>query len=109
MMLKHKLKISVNPFLNLIYLMMEIVTKLPENLGNELFTVEEINSIQSSNSGDDNSRAQGILIIHNTTASVGIVANLTVIVVFLNHKKLRRKIPNIFIINQVRKFPVYVL
>ena len=32
---------------------------------------------------------------------VGIITNLTVIVVFLNHKKLRRKIPNIFIINQV--------
>ena len=34
-------------------------------------------------------------------ASVGIVANATVIVAFLNHKKLRGKIPNIFIINQV--------
>ena len=42
-----------------------------------------------------------IRIIQTVTASVGIVANLTVIVVFLNHKKLRRKIPNIFIINQV--------
>ena len=34
-------------------------------------------------------------------ASVGIVANTTVIFAFLNHKKLRGKIPNIFIINQV--------
>ena len=34
-------------------------------------------------------------------ASVGIVANATVIFAFLNHKKLRGKIPNIFIINQV--------
>ena len=42
-----------------------------------------------------------IRIIQSTIASVGIVANLNVIVVFLNHKKLRRKIPNIFIINQV--------
>ena len=33
--------------------------------------------------------------------SVGIVANATVILAFLNHKKLRGKIPNIFIINQV--------
>ena len=45
MMLKHELKISVNTFLNLIYFMMEIVTKLPENLGNELFTVEEVSSV----------------------------------------------------------------
>ena len=35
-------------------------------------------------------------------SSVGIIANSTVIVVFVNDKKLRRKIPNIFIINQVR-------
>ena len=34
-------------------------------------------------------------------ASVGIVANATVIFAFMNHKKLRGKIPNIFIINQV--------
>ena len=43
-----------------------------------------------------------IRIIQTVTASLGIVTNLTVIVVFLNHKKLRRKIPNIFITNQVR-------
>ena len=40
-------------------------------------------------------------IVHSVIASVGIVTNLTVIVVFLNHRKLRRKIPNICIINQV--------
>ena len=34
-------------------------------------------------------------------ASVGIVANATVIFAFLNHKKLRGKIPHIFIVNQV--------
>ena len=50
----------------------------------------------------DNTREDSIRIIQSTTASVGIVSNLTVIVVFLNHNKLRRKIPNIFIINQVR-------
>ena len=42
---------------------MEIATKLPENLGNELFTVEEVSSVHSSNNGDDNSRSQSILII----------------------------------------------
>ena len=33
--------------------------------------------------------------------SIGIVSNATVITAFLNHKKLRRKIPTMFIINQV--------
>ena len=76
-------------------------TRFPEI---QAFTIEEssLNST-SRNSNSENSRAETILIIQSTTASVGIIANLTVIVVFLNHKKLRRKIPNIFIINQVRK------
>ena len=37
-------------------------------------------------------------------SSIGIIANLTVVIVFLNHKELRRKIPNRFIINQVSAF-----
>ena len=40
-------------------------------------------------------------IIQLCIAPVGIVGNLTVIVVFLNNKKLRRKIPNKLIVNQV--------
>ena len=56
----------------------------------------------SDNSSNDNAREESIRFIQSSVASVGIIANLTVIVVFLNHKKLRRKIPNIFIINQVR-------
>ena len=40
-------------------------------------------------------------IIQLSIAPVGIVGNLTVIVVFLNNKRLRRKIPNKFIVNQV--------
>ena len=35
-------------------------------------------------------------------APVGIIGNVTVIVVFLNHKKLRSKILNRLIVNQVR-------
>ena len=35
-------------------------------------------------------------ILQSVIASVGIVANLTVIIVFLTHKKLRHKIPNIY-------------
>ena len=44
----------------------------------------------------------GIMVtLQNIIASLGIVANFTVVMVFLNHRKLRRKIPNMFIINQV--------
>ena len=43
-------------------------------------------------------------IVQLSIAPVGIIGNLTVIVVFLNHGKLRRKIPNRFIVNQVRNF-----
>ena len=42
--------------------------------------------------------------IHSIIGSVGIIANLTVVVIFLNHKKFRQKIPNIFIIHQVSEF-----
>ena len=38
--------------------------------------------------------------------SVGIIGNLTVIVVFMNHKKLRCKISNRFIVNQASYFYV---
>ena len=59
---------------------------------NETFADASVNSIDG----------YWVRIIQSSVASVGIIANLTVIVVFLNHKKLRGKIPNIFIINQVR-------
>ena len=48
-------------------------------------------------------------IVHSIIGSVGIVANLTVVLVFLNHKKFRQKIPNIFIIHQVGKFLVFYI
>ena len=64
------------------------------------FTSVYFTSIKSTN---DNAREEYIRIIQSLVASVGIVANLTVIVVFRNHRKLRRKIPNIFTINQVGK------
>ena len=47
--------------------------------------------------------AKIITVFHSVIASVGIIGNFTVIVVFLNHQKFRRKIPNIFILNQVSK------
>ena len=81
---------------------MEIWTSSTQHQENETFVVDEISNSQQNNTSNGNTKAQSILIIQSTIASVGIIANFTVIVVFLNHKKLRRKIPNIFIINQVR-------
>ena len=53
---------------------------------------------------EDNSDTVDVMIILSATiAGVGIIANLNVVLVLSNHKKLRRKIPNIFIINQVSK------
>ena len=42
-----------------------------------------------------------VMMISTIITSIGIMANLSVVVVFLNQKKLRNKIPHIFIINQV--------
>ena len=42
-----------------------------------------------------------MMVLSAAIAFVGIIGNFVVIIVFLNAKKLRRKIPNIFIIHQV--------
>ena len=50
----------------------------------------------------ENGDAMNIMTILSTAiASVGIVANMNVVVVFMSQQKLRRKIPKMFIINQV--------
>ena len=46
---------------------------------------------------------QIIYITQNAIASLGMITNLIVVAVFLSHKEFRKKIPNIFIINQVSK------
>ena len=56
-----------------------------ETLSNEKTTSDRFNVMQ---------------ILQSIIASVGITANLTVIIVFLSHRKLRLKIPNRFIVNQ---------
>ena len=43
-------------------------------------------------------------LVSMTIACVGIISNLTVVVVFVNHKKIRHKIPIVYIINQVSFF-----
>ena len=42
-----------------------------------------------------------MFILSLSIAAVGIFSNLTVVIAFLPNKKLRIKIPNMFIINQV--------
>ena len=51
-----------------------------------------------------NEQLDVMMLLQCIIASVGIISNLTVVIVFLNHKELRRKIPNRFIINQVGMF-----
>ena len=101
--LRHMLNISINISFNRLFLSpystMENEIHSTQSLENSTFTNEEVNSTSHNNG---NSRAKSIRLIQTSIASVGIVANLTVIITFLNHEKLRRKIPNIFIINQVR-------
>ena len=85
------------------YFIMKIATDSAEILENKTHSIDENSTANRLNDvTDEDSRTLSILVIQSTIASVGIVSNLTVIVVFLNNKKLRKKIPNIFIINQVR-------
>ena len=51
--------------------------------------------------GDDSEKFHGMKIVILVIACVGIFTNAVVVIVFLNDRKLRRKIPNICIINQV--------
>ena len=55
----------------------------------------------SSRVKDSSKNVDVIMTFRLILSSVGIVGNLNVLIVFLSHNKLRKKIPNIFIINQV--------
>ena len=48
-------------------------------------------------------------ILQMIIAVVGIIGNFTVVFAFLNHKQLRKKIPNMFIINQVSKCSCFLI
>ena len=67
------------------------------------FTYLNVSTIENNKPEENtDTRISTMGIVHSIIASVGVVTNLTVVVVFLNHRKLRRKVPNICIINQVR-------
>ena len=63
---------------------------------------ENFTSATNKKSGSDSVTIGAMKIVQTTITSMGIVTNLIVVVVFLNNRKLRQKIPNICIINQVR-------
>ena len=50
---------------------------------------------------NDPEKFSGMKIVILVIACVGVITNVIVVIVFLNDKKMRRKIPNICIINQV--------
>ena len=74
---------------------------------NETFT--NATGIMNNTTEDTSTGTNTMGIVHSVIASVGIVTNLTVVVVILNNRKLRRKVPNICIINQVGSIPYKVL
>ena len=65
--------------------------------------VTHLNIVNNTEDTISDSGYDLMTILSATIASVGIIANLTVVTAFLSNKRCRRKIPNVFIINQVRK------
>ena len=63
---------------------------------------ENVTDFTNTTANEDNSENfNGMKIVILVIACVGIITNAVVAIVFLNDRKLRRKIPNICIINQV--------
>ena len=62
----------------------------------------------STGKGDHSGKFGGMKIVILVIACVGIITNAIVVIVFLNDRKLRRKIPNICIINQVCFFTISI-
>ena len=70
-------------------------------VNNTNFTNKMDTDLTVSNANETSYKFDAMIILQMLIASVGIIANFTVVFAFLNHKQLRRKIPNMFIINQV--------
>ena len=65
---------------------------------------EDDNVTDVIDSEDDSGTFSTLKILQLVIASMGVITNIIVVIVFLNDRKLRRKIPNICIINQVCVF-----
>ena len=74
--------------------MTEISSAIPSHFLN-ISNTNEIPTLDYLN--DELQNVYFVMILSTLIASVGIVANFTVIIVFLNDKKLRKKIPNIYL------------
>ena len=78
------------------------MTNLTSTIPSQLLNISNATEIPTLDYlNDDNKTVDVVMVLSTIIASVGIMANFTVLVVFLNDKKLRKKIPNIFIIHQV--------
>ena len=64
---------------------------------------ENVTDANNKGNEENSEKFRGMKIVIVVIASVGVTTNLIVVIVFLNDKKLRRKIPNICIVNQVCK------
>ena len=60
-----------------------------------------LTNVTLSNIAETSSDFDAMRILQIIISSVGIIGNFTVVFVFVNHKQLRVKIPNMFIINQI--------
>ena len=63
---------------------------------------EDDNDTDIMNKSNESEQFNCLKILQLLIASMGVITNIIVVIVFLNDRKLRRKIPNICIINQVR-------
>ena len=82
------------------------VTEIMENANGTSFQnmdqkYENATDVLSATDNENFEKFSGMKIIQVIIASVGMITNIVVVIVFLNDRKLRRKIPNICIINQV--------
>ena len=84
----------------------ENVTYLLDN-GNDSHNMTNTAILDPDSSKDDSVTFNAIKIIILVIACTGVVTNITVVFVFLNDIKMRRKIPNICIINQVCTFLIF--
>ena len=71
------------------------------NTRHYLNTISEFSNGNLTSSTEMSDNFTVMMILQSLISSVGIIANMTVVVVFINDRKLRVKIPNMCIINQV--------
>ena len=76
-----------------------------------LYTYEMYTNVSPSYSSDTikSNDIEVMTILQILIAIIGIIGNCTVVFAFLNQKHLRKKVPNMFIINQVRYCSLVVL